>query len=94
MTAVFVFALTLLVAVLISELADRSVIDCGAVSVGGGLAGQGCLGVLSLPPDDPPIALLAELALFSILGSDGMRMGLEELTSTWHRVCNHAPLGS
>lgn len=84
MTAVFVFALTLLVAVLISELADRSVISTAVLFLlAGAMAGKGTLGVVALQPGDPPVALLAELALFSILFSDGMRVGLKELTATW-----------
>ena len=42
------------------------------------------LGAVSLGPEDPLIAILAELALFSVLFTDGMRVGLKELATAWH----------
>ena len=84
MTALFVFAITLLVAVLVSELADRSVLSTAVLFlVAGFLAGEGVLGVVSLRPDNPVVATFAELALFSILFTDGMRVGLRDLASAW-----------
>ncbi len=84
MTALFVFALTLLAAVLISDLADRSVLSTAVLFLLAGVAaGEGLLGVISPRPDDPAVSVLAELALFSVLFTDGMRVGLKDLASAW-----------
>jgi NhaP-type Na+/H+ or K+/H+ antiporter len=85
MTAVFVFALMLLAAVLVSELADRSILSTAVLFLlAGFVAGEGVLGAVKLSPDDSAVALLAELALFSILFTDGMRVGVKELVSGRH----------
>lgn len=84
MTALFVFALTLLVAVLVSDLADRTVLSTAVLFLlAGFLVGEGGLGIVSLSPDAPPVALLAELALFSVLFTDGMKVGLKDLVTAW-----------
>ncbi len=84
MTAVLVFAITLLIAVLVSELADRSVLSTAVLFLVAGMAtGKDALGVLSLRPDDPVVDVFAELALFSILFTDGMRVGVQELIAAW-----------
>ncbi len=85
MTAVLVFALTLQAAVLISDLADRTVLSTAVLFLGAGvLSGECWLGVVSPRPDDPMVAGLAELALFSVLFTDGMKVGLKDLTSAWN----------
>ena len=84
MNTAFVFALTLLLAVLVSELADRSVLSTAVIFLATGfVAGNGLLGIISLDENDGAIFLLAELALFSILFTDGMRVGLSDLRSAW-----------
>ena len=85
MMLAFIFALTLLAAVLISELADRSVLSTAVLFLlTGFVAGEGVLNTVSLGPNDPAVAILAELALFSILFTDGMRLGVKELVSAWN----------
>lgn len=85
MTTAFVFALTLLVAVLVSELADRSVLSTAVLFlVVGFFVGNGVFGVVTLRPDDPAVAMLAQLALFSILFTDGMRVRVKELVVARH----------
>jgi NhaP-type Na+/H+ or K+/H+ antiporter len=84
MTAILAFAITLLVAVLLSGLAHRSILSISVLFlVSGFLLGEGVLGVMALDPDAPVIATLAELALFSVLFTDGMRVGVRDLTSAW-----------
>ncbi len=84
MTTVLVFALTLLLAVLVSGLAHRSVLSTAVLFLAAGFAvGQGALSLVSLRPHDPLVGLLAELALFSVLFTDGMRVGIRDLTSAW-----------
>ncbi|MDP3909761.1 MAG: cation:proton antiporter [Gemmatimonadales bacterium] len=84
MTALLIFAIALLVAVLLSKLADRSVLSMAVLFLAAGfLCGPGMLEFIALQPQDPVVQRLAELALFSILFTDGMRLNLRELTSNW-----------
>ncbi len=84
MTTLFIFALTLLVAVLVSDLADRTVLSTAVLFLlAGFVSGQGVLGVITLNSDNPVVGALAELALFSILYTDGMRLGAKDLASAW-----------
>jgi NhaP-type Na+/H+ or K+/H+ antiporter len=78
------FAGLLLLAVLVSSLAHRTVLSTAALFlVGGFVLGEGSLGVLHVEAGDELVAVLAELALFSVLFTDGMRVGLPELRSAW-----------
>lgn len=84
MTFVFVFALVLLAAVLISDLADRSVLSTAVLFLLAGVAfGEGFLGVIQFGPESSAVSILAELALFSVLFTDGMKVGLNDLKSAW-----------
>lgn len=84
MTVLLIFSIALLVAVLLSELADRSVLSMAVLFLlAGFLCGPGMLDFIRLTPDDPIVQRLAELALFSILFTDGMRLNLLEFTSKW-----------
>lgn len=83
-TAVVVFAVTLLVAVLISERAHRTVLSTAVLFlVAGFLVGGGMLDLLPLGADHPLVRQVAELALFSVLFTDGMRSGVRDLTRAW-----------
>lgn len=78
------FAALLVVGVLLSELANRTVLSTAVLFlVGGFVLGPGVLGVLDVTSGDPAVSVLAELALFSVLFSDGMRVGVRELRSAW-----------
>jgi sodium/hydrogen antiporter len=78
------FAAVLLLAVLLSSLAHRTILSTAALFlVAGFLLGDGALGVVSLRPGDDLVATLAELALFTVLFTDGMRVGWTELRSAW-----------
>ena len=78
------FAVLLLAGVLISERAHRTVLSTAVLFLLGGFAlGQGGLGVLTVEPGDPLVNGLAELALFSVLFTDGMRVGIADLRSAW-----------
>lgn len=83
-TLVLVFATVLLLAVLISEQAERSVLSTAVLFlVAGFFASDGMLGLITLSADNPVISVLAELALFSVLFTDGMRVGVKELAAAW-----------
>lgn len=78
------FAVLLLVGVLVSERARRTVLSTAVLFlVGGFVLGPGALGVIDVKPSDPTVTILAELALFSVLYSDGMKVGLGDLRWAW-----------
>ena len=82
MTLILVFAIALLVAVLLSGMAERTVLSTAVLFLLVGFVG-GWTGVLDLTPGNPLVNRLAELALFSVLFTDGMRVGLRDLASAW-----------
>ncbi|GAA4240324.1 cation:proton antiporter [Actinomadura meridiana] len=78
------FAALLLLAVLVSNLAHRTVLSTAALFlVGGFLLGDGVTGLVSLRPGDDLVSELAELALFAVLFTDGMHAGWHDLRSAW-----------
>jgi NhaP-type Na+/H+ or K+/H+ antiporter len=78
------FAAVLLMAVLLSSLAHRTILSTAALFlVAGFVLGDGVTGAVSLAPDDAVVGTLAELALFAVLFSDGMRVGWADLRSAW-----------
>jgi NhaP-type Na+/H+ or K+/H+ antiporter len=84
MATVLLFALVLLLAVLLSDLAYRSILSTAVLFLVVGFAcGSGGLGIIQLDPDTPAVRILADLALFSILFTDGMRVKLAELVASW-----------
>ena len=83
-TLLLSFSILLLVAVLVSERAHRTVLSTAVLFlVGGFVLGSGVTDVLVIGPDDDIVTLLAELALFSVLFTDGMRVGLADLRQAW-----------
>jgi NhaP-type Na+/H+ or K+/H+ antiporter len=78
------FAVLLFVAVLISGVAHRTILSTAVLFlVAGFVLGEGVTGVLALRPGDEIVVGLAELALFSVLYTDGMRVGFSDLRSAW-----------
>lgn len=78
------FGALLVVAVLVSELAHRTVLSTAVLFlVGGFVLGPGVFDVLHVESGDPGVSVLAELALFSVLYSDGMRVGIGDLRRAW-----------
>ena len=79
-----VYAVTLLVAVLISARAQRTVLSTAVLFLATGIAlGEGSLGVIRLQPQDDVVLVLAELALFAVLFTDGLRVGWAQLRGAW-----------
>jgi NhaP-type Na+/H+ or K+/H+ antiporter len=75
MIGTLVFAATLLLAVLLSALSARSVLSASALFlVVGFFCGAGGLGIIHLDVEQPLVQRFVELALFSILFTDGMRV--------------------
>src|SRR5919109_2463585 len=84
MVALLVFAVTLLVAVFLSEFARRSILSTAVLFlVAGFIAGGGVMEWIPMQVSNPVVARFSELALFSVLFTDGMRIGLRDLTSAW-----------
>lgn len=78
------FAIVLLIAVLVSSLAHRTILSTAVLFlVAGFVLGPETTGVLDLQPDSPVVSTLAELALFAVLFTDGMRVGWTDLRSAW-----------
>jgi NhaP-type Na+/H+ or K+/H+ antiporter len=84
MTLLLVFAVVLLLAVLLSALANRTVLSTAVVFLlAGFLVGDGVLGLVHVTAQSPVVASLAELALFAVLFTDGMRVGWADLRAAW-----------
>ncbi len=84
MTALLIFAVVLFLALLVSDLADRSVLSTAVLFLAAGFfVGPGVFNFLHLTHDDPIVRYLAELALFSVLFTDGMRAGIRDLVNAW-----------
>ena len=76
------FAVVLLLAVLFSDLAERTVLSTAVLFlVAGILAGPEVLGFV--PVNQPLVGLLAQLALFTVLFTDGMKVRFRTLRSAW-----------
>jgi NhaP-type Na+/H+ or K+/H+ antiporter len=81
MTLLLGFAVALMLAVLISALAERSVLSTAVVFLACGVLIQGA-GLIPEAPQDT-VSLIAEIALFSVLFTDGMLVGIRDLVVAW-----------
>ena len=83
MVLFLVFATTLLAAVLLSGLAERTVLSTAVLFLVVGFLTGGVTNFLTIRPEDPLTIRLAELALFAVLFTDGMRVGVRDLAYAW-----------
>lgn len=84
MIALLVFAVVLLAAVLLSEYASRTVLSTSVLFLGAGyVAGPDALGLIDVEAEGPFLGRLAEIALFSVLFTDGMQAGIRDLRRAW-----------
>jgi sodium/hydrogen antiporter len=83
MVLFLVFAATLLAAVLLSGLAERTVLSTAVLFLVVGFLVGGVANSLTIHPEDPLTIRLAELALFAVLFTDGMRLRVRDLTYAW-----------
>ena len=84
MELLLAFAVVLFAAVLLSGIAHRTVFSTAVLFLlAGFVLGEGATGVLALQPTDELVVGLAELALFSVLYTDGMRVGFGDLRRAW-----------
>ncbi|UGT90781.1 cation:proton antiporter [Mycobacterium ostraviense] len=84
MTLVLAFGVVLLISVSLSGVAARTVLS-GALMflVAGAVLGPGILAWDKIGPNDPLVATLADVALFTVLFTDGQRANLQELRENW-----------
>lgn len=89
-----VFGAALLVAVLLSGLAARSVLSTSLLFlVGGALVSDGFLGLIHITPESDLVRVTADLALFAVLFTDGMHVSFPELRSRWKNPARALGLG-
>lgn len=94
MILVAVFGVALLVAVLLSGLAARSVLSTSLLFlVGGALVSDGFLGLVHISPESEIVATTADLALFAVLFTDGMHVSFSELRARWKNPARALGLG-
>ena len=81
---VLAFGVVLLVSVSLSGVAARTVLSTALLFLGAGvLLGSGVLGIDGIHPHGKTVELLADLALFTVLFTDGQRANWHALQSNW-----------
>ena len=94
MTLVLLFGLCLLVSVLVSGVAARTVLSTSLLFLlAGALAGQGGFGLVMLTPDSPIVGDLADLALFTVLFVDGGALRALRGEGSWRQPARALGLG-
>ncbi|MCY0933146.1 cation:proton antiporter [Streptomyces sp. H34-S4] len=94
MVLVAVFGVALLVAVLLSGLAARTVLSTSFLFlVGGALVSDGFLGLIHITPDSEIMAVTADLALFAVLFTDGMHVSFPAMRRAWKYPARALGLG-
>jgi NhaP-type Na+/H+ or K+/H+ antiporter len=84
MVAILAFAVTLILAVLVSELAHRSVLSTAVLFlVAGFVCSNGLLGLVVIRPDTSVVTHFSELALFSVLFVEGTGVRISHLRRNW-----------
>lgn len=79
------FAAVLLLSVMLSSLAHRTILSTAVVFlVAGFVLGEGVTDVLVLTPEDPLILGFMNVALFAVLFSDGMRVGWADIKTAFN----------
>ncbi|WP_198359229.1 cation:proton antiporter [Streptomyces fildesensis] len=94
MVLVALFGVALLIAVLVSGLAARSVLSTSLLFLLAGAAvGDGALGLVHITPDSPLVTATADLALFTVLFTDGMHVSFPSLRSAWRTPARALGIG-
>ncbi|HEX2643347.1 MAG TPA: cation:proton antiporter [Thermoanaerobaculia bacterium] len=84
MGALLAFAVTLVLAVLVSELTHRSVLSTAVLFlIAGFVCGNGLLGLEPIQPDSSVVTRFSELALFSVLFAEGVKIRLRDIRRNW-----------
>ncbi|MCP3757228.1 sodium:proton antiporter [Streptomyces sp. TBY4] len=94
MVLVAVFGVALLIVVLLSGLAARTVLSTSLLFLlGGALVSDGFLGLIHITADSGIVAVTADLALFSVLFTDGMHVTFTKLRQNWKNPARALGLG-
>ncbi|WP_435613350.1 cation:proton antiporter [Streptomyces sp. bgisy159] len=94
MVLVMVFGVALMVAVLLSGLAARTVLSTSFLFlVGGALVSDGFLGLIHITPDSEIVSVTADLALFAVLFTDGQHVSFAKLRANWRNPARALGLG-
>ena len=94
MTLILLFALCLLVSVLVSGVAARTVLSTALVFLlAGALVGEGGLGLVQLDADSPIVGTLADLALFTVLFVDGTALRTLKGEGSWKQPARALGIG-
>ncbi|MFE9042567.1 cation:proton antiporter [Streptomyces sp. NPDC007818] len=94
MVLVAVFGAALLVAVLLSGLAARTVLSTSLLFLlGGALVSDGFLGLIHITPESEIVSVTADLALFAVLFTDGMHVSFAKLRANWRNPARALGLG-
>jgi NhaP-type Na+/H+ or K+/H+ antiporter len=81
---VLAFGVMLLISVSLSGIAARTVLSTALLFlVGGALLGPGGFGVVNYTAQDEIVAVLADIALFTVLFTDGQRASVPALREGW-----------
>lgn len=84
MELVLAFGAVLLISVSLSGVAARTVLSTSLLFLlGGALLGNGGFGVVDISAQDPVVGILADVALFTVLLTDGQRANLPALKEGW-----------
>jgi sodium/hydrogen antiporter len=93
-TLVILFGACLLVAVLVSGIAARTVLSTSLIFLlAGALASEGGLGLVSLDADSPLVGTLADLALFTVLFVDGTALRNLRGEGSWRQPARALGIG-
>ena len=83
MILVLIFGVVLLASVLLSDIANRTVLSTALLFLFAGFLCGGVFGWINVRPGDPTVSGIAELALVAVLFTDGMKVGFRDCASVW-----------
>lgn len=94
MALILVFGVCLLVSVLISGIAARTVLSTSLLFLlAGAVVGHGELGLVDVTPDSPIVGTLADLALFTVLFVDGTALRDLRGAGSWRQPARALGIG-
>jgi NhaP-type Na+/H+ or K+/H+ antiporter len=83
-SVIVIFGVLLLAATLVSDLLHRTVVSATVIFLAGGLiAGPRVLDAITIESEGESLRIVVELALFSVLFTDGMTVNVSRLRHTW-----------
>lgn len=84
MALVLAFGIVLLISVSLSGVAARTILSTALLFlVAGAVIGDGVLGLVAIEAQDPLVSALADIALFTVLFTDGQRANVRALRENW-----------